>query len=115
MGPRALAGALACVTGSGALFVGLQASNRAPDPVTIDARARAIQPGEIVVLTITLPAPRSAVRVRAFGRDQVAFRDGDRVWRALVGIDLEAAPGRHVVTIEADAVHATYDLDVRRK
>jgi murein DD-endopeptidase MepM/ murein hydrolase activator NlpD len=95
--------------------VGLQASNRAPDPVTIDARARAIQPGEIVVLTITLPAPRSAVRVRAFDRDQVAFRTGDRAWRALVGIDLEAAPGRHVVTIEADAVHATYDLDVRRK
>jgi len=90
------------------------------DAVGIDARARAIQPGELVVLTITLPEPQPAVRVRAFNRDQVVFRvdpstGSGRVWRALVGLDLDVAPGRHRVSIEAGDLQASYDLQVLRK
>lgn len=85
------------------------------DAVGIDARARSIQPGELVVLTITLPAPQPEIHVRAFNRDQVVFRVNDRVWRSLVGLDLDVAPGRHRVSIDAGDLHAVYDLQVLRK
>src|ERR1051326_913486 len=83
--------------------------------LAITAQARSLQPGELVVLTITLPAAVSALHVRAFDRDQVAFRVDDRIWQALVGIDLDVKPGRHVVTIEADGTQAVHLLDVRAK
>ena len=102
MGARALAAAIA---------FGLAL----PADVAVDVRARAIQPGELVVLTITLPEARDAVRVRAFDRDQVVFRVDDRVWRALVGVDLDVAPGRHDVAIHAQGMDAVEVLQVRRK
>lgn len=81
----------------------------------VTAQARSIQPGELVVLTITLPAPAGTVRVRAFDRDQTAFPVDDTVWRALVGIDLDVRPGRHTVTIDAGGEHAVHPLDVKPK
>ena len=85
-------------------------------PVTVGMRARAIQPGELVVLTITMSEPRAGIRVRAFDRDQPAFpMDDGHVWRALVGIDLDVAPGRHAVSIEAEGVQATHLLTVTKK
>jgi len=85
-------------------------------PVTVGMRARSIQPGELVVLTITLSEPRAEMRVRAFDRDQPAFpMDDGHVWRALVGIDLDVAPGRHAVSIEAEGVQATHLLTVTKK
>lgn len=68
-------------------------------PVGVAARARVIQPGELVVLTVTTEA--ESVRLRAFGRDVPAFKVDDRTWRALVGIDLAVKPGRHEVDIDA--------------
>ena len=80
--------------------------------VEIAARARAIQPGELVVLTITTPDAVERVRVRAFERDVEPFRVDDHVWRALVGIDLDVKPGTYPVAVTAGAVHATHDLVV---
>jgi murein DD-endopeptidase MepM/ murein hydrolase activator NlpD len=68
----------------------------------ISARSRTPRPGELVVLSIALPAPTGRVRVRAFGRDVEAYREGDREWRALVGIDLDVKPGTYSVTADAD-------------
>ena len=68
----------------------------------ISARSRTPRPGELVVLSIELPAPTGRVRVRAFGRDVEAYREGDREWRALVGIDLDVKPGTYSVTADAD-------------
>src|SRR5712691_8810364 len=84
----------------------------------ISARSRTPRPGELVVLSIELPAPTGRVRVRAFGRDVEAYREGDREWRALVGIDLDVKPGTYSVTADADGlagsgpIHAAYDLVV---
>ena len=62
----------------------------------ISARSRAVQPGELVVLSIALPAPTAHVRVRAFGRDIAASPDGDREWRALVDLPGSVATARLV-------------------
>ena len=79
--------------------------------------ARAIQPGELVVLTLTTPDGVEDVRLRAFTRDVRAFREAPRTWRALVGIDLDVAPGVHAVLIEGRSangtIRATHDLRVR--
>jgi murein DD-endopeptidase MepM/ murein hydrolase activator NlpD len=84
-----------------------------PPLVQISARSRSLQPGELVVLTMTTPAAVDRVRVRAFDRDVEPFRVDDRVWRALVGIDLDVKPGTYPVSVDAgSAWHATYDLVV---
>jgi murein DD-endopeptidase MepM/ murein hydrolase activator NlpD len=90
------------------------------ESITITAASRALEPGELVVLTITAPAAADGVRVRAFDRDVPAFGEGSRTWRALVGIDLDVVSGVHTVSVEArsgrgqtDILHTTYDLRVR--
>ncbi len=86
----------------------------APPPIEISARSRSMQPGEMVVLSILLPEASEHVRVRAFDRDVIAYPAGDRVWRALVGIDLDVKPGTYPVTVEAGAgaarTRAQHDL-----
>jgi hypothetical protein len=80
----------------------------------VTAQSRSQQPGELVVLTIAAPGPISAVRVRAFDRDVIAFAAGASTWRALIGIDLDVRPGMYHVSIDADPGrgHASYDLVV---
>ncbi len=88
----------------------------APAPITITAQSRALQPGELVVLSIALAEPADQVHVRAFDHDVAAYRDGDRAWRALVGIDLDVKPGTHHVVVSAGTgaarAQATHDLIV---
>ena len=79
-------------------------------PMQISARSRSLQPGELVVLSIVLPEAADHIRVRAFDRDVVAYPDGERAWRALVGVDLDVKPGTYHVTVEAGAARAAYDL-----
>jgi murein DD-endopeptidase MepM/ murein hydrolase activator NlpD len=89
----------------------------AGESIDVAVAARSIQPGELVVLTITTPTAVDRVRVRAFDRDAAAYREGERSWRALIGIDLDVTPGGHVVTVDAHSgdrtLHATHDLDVQ--
>jgi murein DD-endopeptidase MepM/ murein hydrolase activator NlpD len=86
----------------------------APAPIEVTARSRSLQPGEIVVLSITVPDRSDRVRVRAFGHDVAAYPDGDRTWRALVGIDLDVKPGTYPVTVESEnrGSRTTYNLAV---
>jgi murein DD-endopeptidase MepM/ murein hydrolase activator NlpD len=73
-----------------------------PAPAIAVARsARAVQPGEIVVLTITTADPAKGLEVRAFERSFQAYSVDARTWRVLVGIDLDVQPGRHAVSIVA--------------
>ncbi len=89
----------------------------AADPITVTAAARYIQPGELVVLTLTGADDLERIHVRSFDRDVPAFADGPRKWVALVGIDLDVAAGTYAVAIEAhcgaETVHTTYELRVR--
>jgi len=69
--------------------------------ITIAVDARSIQPGELVLLTVTTSEPVAQVRGRAFDRPLAPYRANDTTWRALVGIDLDVKVGAHTVTIEA--------------
>ena len=69
--------------------------------IDVDVAARAIQPGELVVLTLTPPAGSTITRVRAFDRELQPFPIDRGRWEVLVGIDLDATAGAHVVSIDA--------------
>ena len=94
------------------VLAALAAMSLAPPAIQLTARSRSLQPGELVVLSIVLPEATDRVRVRAFDRDVIAYPDGDRAWRALVGVDLDVKPGTYRVTVEAGAARAQahYDL-----
>ncbi len=96
--------------------VGLWCAVSAAQPaLTIDVDARSVQPGELVLLTITTPSATGGVRVHAFNRTVQAFGLGPGKWEALVGIDLAARPGTQVVSVEAGADRATRELIVKAK
>jgi murein DD-endopeptidase MepM/ murein hydrolase activator NlpD len=87
----------------------------ADGPLDLSARARSMQPGEVVVLSIANAGRSDSVRVRAFNQSIPAYRDGD-AWTAMIGIDLDAKPGTYQVDVEsgsgADIVHGTYPLKI---
>jgi len=99
------------------LLMSADAGSAATSPIAVAAATRALQPGELVVLTLTTPADVDGVRVSAFGRAIPSAKVEPRAWRALVGIDLDAAPGKHAVSIRArsgeNEVATTYDLVVK--
>src|SRR5262245_28298003 len=80
--------------------------------VTVTLASRAMQPGELVVVTIEGTAH---ARVHAFNHDVPAFPLGDQQWRALVGIDLDTAPGTYALKIDADGGETIRELTVLRK
>ena len=67
--------------------------------VAVNVAARSIQPGEIVVLTLTTSAPVDELRVQAFGQDLRPQRTNPTTWQVLVGVDLAIKPGRYDVAI----------------
>ena len=69
--------------------------------ISVAVAARSIQPGEVVVLTLTTIAPVDEVRVSAFGRALAPLRRSPTEWRVVVGIDLDTKPGRYDVSIAA--------------
>ena len=82
-------------------------------PPSVTHSARALRPGEVVLLTIGgVTAP---VAVRAFNVTWPAFPAGEDRWRALIGIDLGTKPGRHDVTVTTGGAQVTYPLDVRAR
>jgi len=106
------------LAGAMALFpAAFQQPDAASIGVTVAARAQ--QPGEVLVFTLTPPAGSDDLRVVAFNRTIPIVSTGPRTWRALVGIDLDVKPGIHTVTISARAgehrVERAYALDVKAR
>lgn len=80
--------------------------------LTIEAASRAVQPGEVVLLTVRGAAPVDRVTAMAFDHQAAAWALDDRTWQVLVGIDLDVKPGAHPVTIHAGTATTTYTLTV---
>jgi hypothetical protein len=107
------------LTGSGAAGPAARpASPIPPSPLAVSHQARAVAPGEAVLLTFKAPGALAAVRGTAFGAPFVGFAgDSPDTWHALIGIDLDTKPGRSLVEIEARMVYgsplrADYPLSV---
>jgi len=90
--------------------------------LTITPTARAMQPGELVILNVTSEVLLTALKARAFDTDLAGFQPDiadPKHWRILVGIDLDATLGKHPVVVtgtSADGpVAATYQLTVVAK
>ena len=95
----------------------LLATAAAPaDSIAIAANARSMQPGELVVLTMTVPETAEAVRLHVFGREIPVYRVDPTTWRGLIGIDLAVRPGTYAAAVEASSgarpLRATYPLKV---
>lgn len=91
-------------------------SPQAPTPLRVSAEAAAVQPGSVVVLTVTSDTPLPTLRTRAFNRDLAPFsvKEDGRTWQVLVGIDLEVKAGTHPVDVDAGtpATRVSYPLVV---
>jgi murein DD-endopeptidase MepM/ murein hydrolase activator NlpD len=89
-------------------------------PMSVSAEARSLQPGELVVLTIALESTEAAsMRVLTLGKTIPAFKLDDRLWRALVGIDIDQKPGSFPAIVEARTAtgtsRVTYQLEITPK
>jgi murein DD-endopeptidase MepM/ murein hydrolase activator NlpD len=80
--------------------------------IAVSVEARSIQPGELVVMTITAPDRSAPIHVRAFDREWPVLPAAVGS-RALIGIDLAVTPGRYRVTIDAGREQTTYPLVVK--
>jgi murein DD-endopeptidase MepM/ murein hydrolase activator NlpD len=90
--------------------------------LTITPSARAMQPGELVVLSVSSDAPLTEVRARAFNTNIAGFavdQNDPRHWQVLIGIDLDITPGPHPVVVTASTaagpLESTYELTVQPK
>jgi len=79
----------------------------AQDAIQLATNARSIRQGEVVVFTATTPQPVDAMRARAFNRDLATFRVDATRWQALLGIDIDTAPGSYEVSFEASSAGHT--------
>jgi murein DD-endopeptidase MepM/ murein hydrolase activator NlpD len=82
----------------------------ASQSATFDVRAagRAVQPGEVVRLTIDTPRSVTTLDVRAFDTAFTPFRLSETGWQVLLGVDLDVRPGRHIVSIVATDATQTF-------
>src|SRR5215831_5916969 len=68
---------------------------------SVDVRARALRPGEVILVTVAAPAD-ARVSIRVFDKDWPAWVDGPSRWQSLVGIDLDTKPGRYDLVVHRD-------------
>lgn len=89
------------------------------EAVGVALASRSLQPGELVVVTLSVPTDTSDVRLTAFGKDIPVFLVENPQWQALLGIDLDQAPGSYELTVHArvaaSAVRQSQTLVVRPK
>jgi murein DD-endopeptidase MepM/ murein hydrolase activator NlpD len=69
--------------------------------IGIAVESRALQPGELVVVTLSFSMEPSDVRIRGFGKEWPTFAVDRGTLRALVGIDVEQPPGRYELAVDA--------------
>jgi murein DD-endopeptidase MepM/ murein hydrolase activator NlpD len=106
-----------------ALIVGalsMQVAGQDGSPLTVTVSSRTLQPGSVVMLTVTSTSPLSALTGQAFGRPVRFWRVGADEWQGLVAADLEAKPGAYDVELtggdgSGPAVAGKASLSVVRK
>jgi murein DD-endopeptidase MepM/ murein hydrolase activator NlpD len=94
-------------------------SAAAGDAVTIAVTARAMQPGELILVTVTAAGEPTSVHLSALGHDVPTYQLDDGRYRGLVGVDLDQPAGEYSVAAEvvsaAGTATATHTITVRPK
>jgi murein DD-endopeptidase MepM/ murein hydrolase activator NlpD len=67
--------------------------------LTVSVSSRALQPGSVVMLTVTSKTPISTLTGQAFGRPVRFWTAGANQWQGLVAAGLEAKPGAYDVQL----------------
>jgi hypothetical protein len=87
--------------------------------LTVTPTARSMQPGELVILSVSAAVPMTEVHAQAFDGRINGYAVDPTHWTLLVGIDLDATLGRHPVVVtamtSAGPVETTYPLTVVAK
>jgi murein DD-endopeptidase MepM/ murein hydrolase activator NlpD len=84
--------------------------------LTVTPTSRAMQPGEPVLLTIASEQPLTSITVTSFHVDTAGYEPdpaNPRRWQALIGIDLDVAPGAYTVHVAAASSHGPLVSDLR--
>lgn len=84
--------------------------------LTVTPAARAMQPGEPVLLTITSEQALTAVTVTSFQTDTAGYQPdpaNPRVWHALVGIDLDTPPAVYTIRVVAASADGPLQHDIQ--
>ena len=97
--------------------------NGVQDDITLEVshRARALHPGEVVVLEVRPSQPPMMMTATAFGHAVRFFSSqDDGMWRGLVGVDLATEAGTYTIAVRAtmpggQSVWSTYTLVVEPK
>ena len=103
------------------LLAGAPAAAAEDLSLDVSHRARALHPGEVVVLDVRVSERGAVPLANVFGKAVRLFPAGDgRLWRGLIGVDLTVEPGNVPVTVQATAasgaeVRETYELAVQPK
>jgi Peptidase family M23 len=74
---------------------------RAADQIVLTYRTGLVQPGDVLHLAVAAPAGVAAVTGTWHSRPVPFVRDADGVWRALLGIDVDAAVGPKTLEVAA--------------
>jgi murein DD-endopeptidase MepM/ murein hydrolase activator NlpD len=84
------------------------AAQPVPPPLTITADSSAIRPGDVVRLDVACAcAAARAGSARVFNREvPLVAGSGPAAWSALIGIDVETAPGRYPVQVALESTAA---------
>lgn len=96
-------------------------AGQAAGNLVITHHARALQPGELVLIEARVATPAARVRGRAFEKSFDLYPAGSPdTWHGLVGIDLDVRPGTVPVMVEAIApdgstVRQRHDLVIEPK
>lgn len=79
----------------------LSAAQPDRSPLQLSHRARALTPGEIVLVDVRSRTPLAAVDGHAFGQPITFTQVGPDRWQGLAAIDLATRPGRHALKVTA--------------
>jgi murein DD-endopeptidase MepM/ murein hydrolase activator NlpD len=83
-----------------------------PTTLVVSHRARAVAPGEVVLVDVSAPTPLREVKGDWLGQSIIFAPIGHGQWEGLAAIDVGAAAGRHTLVIHAattDGRQLTHD------
>lgn len=91
------------------LWLGPAAFGQEPAAIRMTVDARSLQPGELVVVSLTAPPHVGAVTVTGFDQRATAYpaEGAAGAWQALIGIDLDIVPGSYRLVAEGVGAGAT--------